>query len=80
MAFVANPLRAIMDIVERSKRAWSGIDYIEEGLRIEDEDFLQLGEKDFTLLKQVYKNDETNKFLQKFENAVNRRKNLSLGN
>ena len=80
VAFVANPLRAIMDIVERSKQTWSGIDYIEEGLRIEDEDFLQLGEKDFTVLKQVYKNYETNNFLQKFENAVNRRKNLSLSN
>ena len=74
VAYLADPLRAVMDIVERSKQPWTGIDYIEEGLRIEDEDFLQLQREDFAKLKNVYKRDSTNNFLQKFENAVLRRK------
>ena len=74
VAYLADPLRAVMDIVERSKQRWTGIDYIEEGLRIEDEDFLQLRREDFAKLKNVYKRDSTNNFLQKFEIAVERRK------
>lgn len=74
VAYLAEPLRAVMDIVERSKQPWTGIDYIEEGLRIEDEDFLQLQREDFAKLKNVYKRDSTNKFLQKFENSVLGRK------
>ena len=74
VALVADPLRALMDLVERSKQPWTGIDYIEEGLRIEDEDFLQLRREDFAKLKNVYKRDSTINFLQKFENAVLRRK------
>ena len=71
---MADPLRAVMDLVERSEQPWTGFDYIEEGLRIEDEDFLQLRREDFAKLKNVYKRDSTNNFLQKFENAVLGRK------
>ncbi len=74
IAFLADPLRAVMDIVERSKQPWTGIDYIEEGLRIEDEDFLQLNSEDFAKLKKVYKRDSTKNFLHNFENAVSKRK------
>lgn len=74
VAFLADPLRALMDIVERSKQPWTGIDYIEEGLRVEDEDFLQLNSEEFAKLKKVYKRDSTKNFLRKFENAVYKRK------
>lgn len=73
-ALVADPLRAVMDIVERSERQWTGIDYIEEGLRIEDEDFLKLQREDFAKLSNVYRRESTNNFLQKFESAVCRRR------
>ena len=69
-AFVADPLRAVMDIVERQKQAWTGIDYIEEGLRVEDEDFLTLRRKDFAKLRNVYKHKSTKNFLQNFEKAL----------
>lgn len=75
VALVAEPLRAVMDIVERQKQPWTGIDYIEEGLRIEDEDFLSLRRKDFAELKNVYKHKSAKNFLRNFEIAVHELKN-----
>ena len=69
-ALVADPLRAVMDIVERQKQVWTDIDYIEEGLRIEDEDFLKLRRKDFAMLKNVYKHRKAVNFLENFEVAL----------
>ena len=77
LALIASPLRALMDLVERYKQPWTGIDYIEEGLRVEEEDFLQLRRKDFANLKNVYKHKSTKNFLQKFEKEVFRYKKHS---
>ena len=74
LALIASPLRALMDLVERYKQPWTGIDYIEEGLRVEDEDFLSLRRKDFAKLKNVYKHESTKNFLKNFEIALFERK------
>ena len=73
-AYVARPLRAVMDIVAQRNVDWTGLGYIEDDLRIEDEDFLELTEKDFTELQTVYKHKPVNNFLAQFEKAVLERK------
>ncbi len=70
VVLVADPLRAVMDIVERNKQPWTGIDYIQGGLRVEDEDFLSLKRKDFAKLKKVYKRKSTTNFLANFEQTI----------
>ena len=75
-ALVADPLRAVMDIVERQKQPWTGIDYVEEGLRVEDEDFLTLRRQDFAKLKNVYKHKSVKNFLKNFEIALFERKEM----
>lgn len=70
VTLIASPLRALMDLVEKRKQKWEGIGWIEEGLRIEDEDFLTLRRRDFASLKGVYKHLSTKNFLKNFEIAV----------
>lgn len=75
VALVASPLRAVMDIVTRQKQEWSGLDYFELGLRVEDDDYLKLEHNDFECLREVYKSESVNNFLTRFEEAVAERKN-----
>ena len=78
VALIASPLRALMDLVEKRKQAWEGIGWIEDGLRIDEDDFLTLPTEDFTKLKGVYKHNSTKKFLKEFEIAVFDRKQQML--
>lgn len=68
--FLANPLRALMDLVAFRKERWSGLSWIEEGLRIDREHLSRLRLKDFEALRGVYKHQGVNEFLMEFEKAV----------
>lgn len=69
-AFVAQPLRALMDLVALRKVEWSGLDWLISGLRIDEEMLLASTRKDFAELKLVYKHKRVNAFLAALEDAV----------
>lgn len=69
-AFIAQPLRALMDLVALRKRQWEGLDWLTKGMRIDEEVLLALKRKDFTALKPVYKHKAANAFLAELERAV----------
>lgn len=69
-AFVAKPLRALIDLVAMRKEVWSGLDFIVRGLRIDEYQLFTLRRKDFLELKSVYKHKTVNAFLLELENAV----------
>ncbi|KQM19049.1 type IV toxin-antitoxin system AbiEi family antitoxin domain-containing protein [Novosphingobium sp. Leaf2] len=69
-AFVAQPLRALMDLVALRKERWSGLDWLITGMRIDEDRLLSLKRKDFSALRPVYKHKAANHFLQSLEGAV----------
>lgn len=69
-AFVARPLRALMDLVALRKVEWSGLDWLTSGMRIDDEALLALTETDFAAVKSVYKHKAVNAFLSELEDVV----------
>lgn len=69
-AFVAQPLRALMDLVALRKAQWSGLAWLTDGLRIDEDMLLGLKRKDFTALRQVYKHRAVNAFLIGLEDSV----------
>src|SRR3546814_2082496 len=66
-AFVASPLRALMDLVAMRKERWTGIDWLTRGLRIEEDLLLSLKHSDFAKLRPVYKHKTANAFLDRSE-------------
>lgn len=69
-AFIAQPLRALMDLVALRKESWSGLDWLIHGLRIDEGELAGLGRRDFAKLKPVYKHKAVNGFLTALEDAV----------
>lgn len=69
-AFVAQPLRALLDLVALRKEEWTGIDWLTHGMRIDEELLLGLRRKDFAKLKSVYKHKAVKGFLTSLESAV----------
>lgn len=76
-AFVAQPLRALLDLVALRKEQWTGIEWLTQGLRIDEEMLLGVRRKDFAKLKPVYKHKAVNSFLAALEIAVMARKGRS---
>src|SRR3546814_11794789 len=68
-AFVASPLRALMDLVAMRKERWTGIDWLTRGLRIEEDLLLSLKHSDFAKLRPVYKHKTANAFPDALECA-----------
>ena len=50
-AFVAQPLRALIDLVALRKEHWSGLDWLTTGMRIDEDPLLSLKRKDFSALR-----------------------------
>lgn len=69
-AFVAKPLRALMDLIVFRKEHWSGLDWLTGGMRIDEELMSTLKRKDFSSLRSVYKHKAAKDFLRAFEDAV----------
>lgn len=68
--FIAQPLRALMDLIALRKQPWTGIDWVIEGMRIEEDRLAALRRKDFAKLQLVYKHKAVNAFLAALENAL----------
>lgn len=69
-AFVAQPLRALMDLVALRKVPWSGIDWVTRGMRVDETELFGLRRRDFLALRPVYKHKAVNTFLDELESVV----------
>ena len=69
-AFIAQPLRALMDLVALRKEHWSGLDWLTIGMRIDEDRLLSLKRKDFSALRPVYRHKAVNAFLHSLEDAI----------
>ena len=76
-AFIAQPLRALMDLVALRKESWSGMGWLTHGMRIDEGALASLGRRDFTKLKSVYKHKVVNAFLTTLEGALTMDRNAS---
>ena len=69
-AFVASPLRALIDLVALRKQRWTDLGWLTDSLRIEEEHLLSIKRKEFSAMKSVYKHKAVNDFLQSLGLAV----------
>jgi hypothetical protein len=69
-AFVAQPLRALLDLVALRKLRWSGLEWLVDDMRIDEERLLATKRKDFAALRPVYKHQAVNDFLRELETAL----------
>lgn len=69
-AFVAQPLRALIDLVALRKQHWSGLDWLTMGMRIDEDRLLSLRRKDFSALRPVYRHKAASEFLHSLEDAT----------
>jgi hypothetical protein len=63
IALVARPLRALMDLVTLRKHQWQGIEWLTEGMRIEEQSLREVKRSDIETLTGVYKQKLPNAFL-----------------
>jgi len=61
---VADPLRALMDLVCLRKTQWQGLGWLIEGLRIDEEHLKLIRHSDISKLMLVYKQKRVNSFLK----------------
>jgi hypothetical protein len=69
-AFIAQPLRALMDLVALRKLRWSGYQWLIEGMRIDEELLLATTRKDVAALQPVYKHKAARDFLDALDSAL----------
>jgi hypothetical protein len=69
-AFVASPLRALLDLVAFRKEPWAGLDWLTQGLRIGEADILAIKRKEFAAMRPVYRHKAVNDFLKNLESAL----------
>ncbi|EGF93722.1 hypothetical protein ABI_21640 [Asticcacaulis biprosthecium C19] len=63
VAFVASPLRALMDIVAATKTPWSGMDWVTQGMRVDIDALVSLSPAVFLEMRGVYKHKSALAFL-----------------
>ena len=69
-ALVAQPLRAILDLVALRKQPWQGLEWLTSGMRIDQAQLLALKRQDFAAMKPVYKHKAVNAFLDQLDDAL----------
>lgn len=74
MVLIAEPLRALMDMVAYRKKAWTDIYWIERSLRVELTNLIDLKAKEFWSLERVYKHKRVRLFLKELKTEIERMK------
>lgn len=69
-AFVATPLRALLDLVALRKIVWRGLGWITQGMRIDEDNLLTLKPDAFAELRPVYKHEAVKAFLDRLQSEV----------
>jgi len=67
---VAEPLRALMDLVCLRKVAWQGLDWLTDGLRIDEDVLASVTQKQVAALRAVYKQNRVLNFLAALGSAL----------
>jgi predicted transcriptional regulator of viral defense system len=67
---VAEPLRAMMDLVCLRKTKWQGLEWLLEGLRIDEEYLRSIQQSDMNALMLVYKQKRVRSFLNSLARAL----------
>lgn len=78
-AFVATPLRALLDLVALRKNGWTDLGWLTSGLRIDEDHLFSLKAREFAMLRGVYKHRAVNDFLQSLELDVSADRSPSSG-
>lgn len=69
-AFVARPLRALLDLVALRKIRWSGLEWLIDGMRVDEDRLLKTTRQEFAALRPVHKHKATQEFLNALEGVV----------
>jgi hypothetical protein len=69
-AFIARPIRALLDLVCLKKLEWQGLDWLLQSMRIEEALLNQVTGAELRTLKQVYKRRRVLKFIGELEVAL----------
>lgn len=64
VALVAEPMRALLDLVYLRKLEWQGLDYLLDGLRIDEEAIKSVPASSMTMLLDVYKGKRERQFIE----------------
>ena len=62
---IASPIRAILDLVCYRKIAWTSIDWLLDGLRVDEESLRTVSANDLERLRRVYKHKKVRDFINK---------------
>ncbi len=65
VALIAEPMRALLDLVYLRKLPWQGLDYLLEGLRIEQQAISSVSSLSIRKLTSVYKGKREQDFIEK---------------
>ncbi len=68
---VAEPCRALLDLICLRKIEWQGLAWLLEGLRIDSNAFGNITRQDMKTLQQIYKHKRTKAFLSSFCRELN---------
>jgi predicted transcriptional regulator of viral defense system len=71
VVLVAEPCRALMDLICLRKIAWKGMDWLLEGFRIDSDVLSTLTSEDIDTLELVYKHKRMKSFLSSFRRELN---------
>ena len=69
-ALIADPLRALLDLVYLRKLPWQGLDYLVSGLRIEEQVISSVTSSSITKLLDVYKGKREKMFIEELLRAL----------
>ncbi len=61
--WIAEPLRALIDLVCLRKTPWKGLDWLTQGLRIDEDNLRSIKQNDMEILMLVYKQQRVKSFL-----------------
>lgn len=67
---IASPLRALADYVYINKIEWTNLGFLIEGLRIEEEDLLDIPLEDYSDIMKVYRSKRVLTFLKNLKKAL----------
>jgi hypothetical protein len=70
VALIAEPMRALLDLVYLRKLPWQGMDFLLEGLRINEQAIKAVPSLDITKLLDVYKGKREKEFIKQLLGAL----------
>lgn len=70
VALVAEPMRALMDLVYLRKLCWQGLGFLLEGLRIDKESLMRTPSIEITPMREVYKTKRELEFVKELLRAL----------